>query len=76
MLEVWPSRNHLRGDLILADNMRTPTMNPSNDYCREHIRSITKSRLTDERSEMISVRGIYDDTDGFSITLRLSTKQS
>jgi hypothetical protein len=64
-LKVWPSRNYLRGGLVLRDPIRTPTMNRFIDFYQKHTKTITESRLTDGRVKMIEVRGMYDDTDGF-----------
>ena len=65
MLETWPSRNYLRGGLALRDHIRTPTMNRFIDFYQKHAKTITESRLADERAEMKRVSGMYDDTDGF-----------
>ena len=40
-------------------------MNRFIDFYQKHTKTITESRLTDERVKMIEVRGMYDDTDGF-----------
>ena len=65
LLEIWPSRNYIRGGLTLRDHIRTPTMNRFIDFYQKHTKTITESRLADERDEMKRVRGMYDDTDGF-----------
>ena len=65
LLEIWPSRNYIRGGLTFRDHIRTPTMNRFIDFYQKHARTITQSRLADERDEMKRVRGMYDDTDGF-----------
>ena len=58
-------RNYLRGGLALGDNIRTPTMNRFIDFYQKHTKTITQSRLADERDEMKRVRGMYDVTYGF-----------
>lgn len=65
LLEVWPSRNYLRGGLTLSNFIQTPTMNRFINFYQEQTGSIAKNQLTEERSEMIRVKGIYNDTDGF-----------
>jgi hypothetical protein len=74
LLKVWPSRNYLRGGLALEDDIRTPTMNRFNDFYWEHIRTITKSRLEEERDGMKRVTDMYDDTDGFGDNIQIVNK--
>jgi hypothetical protein len=65
LLEIWPWRNYIRGGLTLGDHIGTPTMNRFIDFYQKHTRTITQSRLADERDGMKRVSGMYDDTDGF-----------
>ena len=51
LLEIWPSRNYIRGGLTFRDHIRTPTMNRFIDFYQKHTRTITQSRLADERDE-------------------------
>jgi hypothetical protein len=74
LLEVWPSRNYLRGGLNLRDPIITPTMNRFYDFCREHTRAITHERLVSERVSMNRVEGMYDDTDGFGDNVQVVRK--
>jgi hypothetical protein len=74
LLKTWPRRNYLRGGLALRDDIRTPTMNRFIDFCQNHTRTITESRLDLERGEMKRVSGIYDDTDGFQDNVSIIKK--
>ncbi|MGH9986480.1 MAG: hypothetical protein ACRD8W_21265, partial [Nitrososphaeraceae archaeon] len=65
MLQIWPSRNYLRGGLTLADDIQSPTMNRFIEFYHNHTESIAKSRLTEERNGMKRVEGMYNDIDGF-----------
>ena len=71
LLQVWPSRNYLRGDLTLDDYMQTPTLNRFIDFYQEQTNSITEHRLNEERYEMLRVKGMYDDIDGFQDSVPL-----
>ena len=64
----------MRGGLTLGDNMQTPTMNRFNDFCQEQIKTITERRLKVERTEMIRIRGMYDDTNGFGDNVQIIGK--
>ena len=74
LLKIWPRRNYLRGGLIFRDNIRTPTMNKFVDFCEKYTKTITNSRLEDERAEMKRVRGMYDDIDGFGDNIQIIKK--
>jgi hypothetical protein len=74
ILKTWPSRNYLRGGLNLRDLIRTPTMNKFIDYCHEHTKTVASSQLQDARTEMYTVTGMYDDTDGFEDNVRIARK--
>jgi hypothetical protein len=74
LLETWPSRNYLRGGLYLDGAIRTPTMKRFNDFYDGHIRAITRSRLSNVRVKMGSIKGMYDDTDGFRDNVQIVRK--
>ena len=65
LLETWPRRNYLRGDLNFRDDIRTPTMNRFIDFCHERTRTVAESHLDYVRSQMRDINGMYDDIDGF-----------
>jgi hypothetical protein len=59
---------------MLADNIRTPTMSRFIDFCHKHTKNVASSQLTDARTDMRRVRGMYDDTDGFVDNVRIAKK--
>jgi hypothetical protein len=74
LLKIWPRRNYLRGGLAFRDNIRTPTMNKFIDFYQKYTETITKSRLVEDRDEMRSVRGMYDDIDEFGDNVQIIKK--
>jgi len=74
LLKIWPGRNYRRGGLTLREDIRTPTMNRFIEFCHEQTADITKDCLTDERTAMIKVEGMYDDTDGFADNVSIVKK--
>ena len=75
MLQTWPHRSYLRGGLTLGpQGLQTPVMRRFTEYYGNHIESITKDRLGEERVNMRYVEGMYDDTDGFGDNVNIIQK--
>lgn len=74
MLQLWPSRNYLRGGLYLDDNLRTPTLNRFIDFYEKQTEPVIRNSVTEARNEVSFVRGLYDDVDGFSDNVQIIRK--